>query len=117
MKPGHLLVIAGPQGSGKSLRATQAVGWRRASYVEGARLMRTVFGWGMALRGDPEVLVIEGPIDPQSLLTVVDAGSLEVYVRLQPPRTAVLPALILCCDTSDAAAYENHPRVTIVRLP
>ena len=95
-----VLVIYGPQGSGKSTTARAiAAGRGKFAEIEGRQLEESFWPW---MTGQTKTVVIDGPIDARAavgLRRMLGAGLLLLDRRFEPSVLVAKPELIICVDS------------------
>jgi hypothetical protein len=111
---GQALVIAGPQGSGKTTLARQ-IAAKNGTYAQiCANDLIGGFGLGNALADEPDTLIVDEvpahKLADATLKKMLTDGMIECNQKYKPLRTVKTPHLIFCINEEQLLAFSKQFR-------
>jgi energy-coupling factor transporter ATP-binding protein EcfA2 len=121
IEKGRALVLAGPEGGGKSKLARELAA-AHGSYVEtDARALQSPFRLGKLLAGKPDTIIVNEV--PAHLITAPETKSLvaneSIVIHRKGCEEKIMPAPNFIFCTGDVNALRLHPhdrRFTVIRV-
>lgn len=121
IEKGRALVLAGPQGCGKTKLACELAAAYGTFVVADARVLQSPFALGNVLAGNHATIIVDDA--PAHLITahqtksMVASQSITMHRKMREEQVVPTPNFIFC--TGDADALNLHPhdrRFTVVSL-
>lgn len=121
LKRGRALIIAGPQGSGKT-RLARSIAVKHGTFIEiDLPVFLSVFALNEVLRARPATLIVDGFPSTEKALNrvkeVITSPQMTVHMKFGPPIAITTPHLIFCSGNTHLWSEYEGRRFHIVTLP